>query len=393
MTRYIEIIFDDSGSMNATLNGEQKHLIAKRLFKEKILPALGKKGDSIVLRTLSNSCSFKSSFAKKLPNNLVGMMQVIDAIRCEKGTPLYFTIKDSIEACKVAVAKEKHIFILTDGDDTCNIPFENIIDDDFLAIKDQLNLNSILVQFAVDDPLSQNNLTAFTQKIKATSVVITSGDLKDFNLVGSKLIKAFHKTGLSTANGFPHCFDEIDGISLPLELLSYTQGFDFYLVELLHKEGLLSWKPSKTKNITPTQQAELLFLYSLRFRNNLPESLVKQMLSTLQKPYKYSFDCIYWDFKDRVWKYFTEVSEVQILPNPDAKFADRGNTREIDYLVTNYPKKANQDYFSDELYEVVSNNESIANESFQLIKKQNYSDFLPFFTTLREGDYVRFEGK
>ena len=29
MKRYIEIIFDDSGSMNEYVNGEQKHLIAK----------------------------------------------------------------------------------------------------------------------------------------------------------------------------------------------------------------------------------------------------------------------------------------------------------------------------------------------------------------------------
>jgi hypothetical protein len=159
MTRYKEIIFDDSGSMNATLNGEEKHHIAKRLFKEKILPTLGKKGDTVVLRTLSNSCSFNSSFAEKLPNNLAEMIQIIDAIRCEKGTPLYFTIKDSIQACKVAVAKEKHIFILTDGDDTCGIPFENIINDDFSIIKNQLNLNTILVQFAVEDELSQNNVT------------------------------------------------------------------------------------------------------------------------------------------------------------------------------------------------------------------------------------------
>ena len=38
--RYIEIIFDDSGSMDSYINGEPKHIIAKRLFKEKIIPKL-----------------------------------------------------------------------------------------------------------------------------------------------------------------------------------------------------------------------------------------------------------------------------------------------------------------------------------------------------------------
>ena len=37
MKRYIEIIFEGSGSMNEAIKGEPKHKIAKRLYKEKII--------------------------------------------------------------------------------------------------------------------------------------------------------------------------------------------------------------------------------------------------------------------------------------------------------------------------------------------------------------------
>jgi hypothetical protein len=103
MKRYIEIIFDDSYSMNSSINGEQKHLIAKRLFKEKILPTIGKSGDLIYLRKLSSACGLNNSVREKLPNNLIGMSNIIDSIDCLKDTPLFYTVKDSIESCKLEV--------------------------------------------------------------------------------------------------------------------------------------------------------------------------------------------------------------------------------------------------------------------------------------------------
>lgn len=322
MKRYIEIIFDDSGSMNGFVNGEQKHIIAKKLFKEKILPNVGKKGDEIVLRRLSDSCSPSCSFIESLPNDINEMSRIIDSIKCNKSTPLYYTIKDSIDACRAVKADEKHIFILTDGDDTCMINPESILGKDFGKIKDQLNLNTILIQFAISDSLSQNNLTAFAQKLGATNVVINSNDLKDFDLVEKKITKAFITSGVNKNSKFPHCFDTLTGDTTNFDLLELFSGFDFYLVEILYKEKLLSWKPLKNKKISATQLGELDFIYTLRFKNNLPESTVKQMLTHLQFPYKYSFDYIYWDFKERVWKYFPEIPEVNLLPNPEAGNAD-----------------------------------------------------------------------
>jgi hypothetical protein len=47
MKRYIEIVFDDSGSMNETVNGEPKHITAKRIIKEQIIPKLDFKNSEV----------------------------------------------------------------------------------------------------------------------------------------------------------------------------------------------------------------------------------------------------------------------------------------------------------------------------------------------------------
>lgn len=357
MKRYIEIIFDDSYSMTSSINGEEKHLIAKRLFKDKILKSIGKRGDLVYLRKLSSSCGFNNSDREKLPNSLIGMSNIIDSINCFKNTPLFYTVKDSIESCKLEIADEKHIFILTDGDDTCNVESELILGTDYLKIKNQLNLNAILIQFAIDSSLTENNLTAFSQKIGATNLIINSNELKDFTSIDNKLKKAFQLSGFDKKSPLlkSNCLedDKIDSFAL----LELTQGIDFYLVELLFKENLLSWQPNREKDITPIQKLELDFLYSLRFRNNFPEALVKQMLSTLQKPYIYSFSDIYWDFKKRIWRYLPEIPVIQRLSNPDALLADN-NKADLFYLDD---EKMNENFDVKENYEVnlLENNRSV----------------------------------
>jgi hypothetical protein len=381
MKRYIEIIFDDSYSMNSSINGEKKHLIAKRLFKDMILPTIGKSGDSIYLRKLSSSCGLNNSIREKLPNNLTAMSNSIDSIDCFKSTPLFYTVKDSIETCKLEVADEKHIFILTDGDDTCNINPESILGKDFLKIKNQLNLNTILIQFAIESSITENNLTAFSQKIGATNLVINTNELKDFSLLGKKLNKAFQLSGLDKKSPLVQSISVDGNKSDSFDLLELIEGIDFYLVELLYKENLLSWKPNRKKDITSIQKLELDFLYTLRFRNNLPEALVKQMLSTLQKPYHYSFSDIYWDFKLRVWKYFPEIPDLKTLPNPAALLADKKE----DDLIFADEKKISEDFNVEENYEV---NLLEYKDSFKLVKCKNIPNKEPFY--LKKGDIVRF---
>lgn len=388
MKRYIEIIFDDSYSMNTLINGEEKHLIAKRLFKDKILPIIGKSADLIYLRKLSSSCGLNNSQREKLPNNLIGMSNIIDSIYCIKNTPLFYTVKDSIETCKLEVADEKHIFILTDGDDTCNVNPELILGKDFLKIKNQLNLNTILIQFAIESSITENNLTAFSQKIGATNLVINTSELKDFNLLGKKLNKAFQLSGFDKKSPLVQSNSDEEKNSDSFDFLELIEGIDFYLVELLYKENLLSWKPSRKKDISPIQKLELDFLYTLRFRNNHSEALVKQMLSNLQKPYHYSFSHIYWDFKDREWKYFPEVPILKTLLNPDALFADKKN----EDLFSENDKKISENFEEGENYEVnLLNINKSHKDMFKLVICKYVMNKEPIY--LKEGDLVSFKNR
>jgi hypothetical protein len=381
MKRYIEIIFDDSGSMNEYVNGEQKHLIAKRIIKEQIIPKIDFKNSEVYLRTLSRDC--KTGFSKKiiLDHTIQHINDEIDNIICTKSTPLYYTIKDSIEACKNSGFSESHIFILTDGDDTCSTSPEQILGNDFLKIKQQLNLNTILVQFAIESDITKNNLTALGQKIAATNVVIDTKDLKNKIVLDQKITKSFIKSGLNSNIPFPHCQVEMKNDIYMAELIEY----DFFLVKLLYQEKFLSWKPTLKKKLTSEQTTELEFLYNLRFKNNLPEAQVRLMLSALQKPYQYSFDCIYWDFKERVWKYFDDIPKLNLLDNPDALLADN-----FDHLNLEYKEKETELFDKRTPYEVIllPLNDKY-NDRFKLVKFE--FDGSGSTIILQKGDIVEFK--
>lgn len=376
MKRYIEIIFDNSGSMNSFINNRQKHIIAKSIFKDNIIPKLDLKNDYVVLRTLSSGCNNGLSEAKRLDNDKLKMIDTIDSISCYGSTPLYYTIKDSIEACKHSKANEKFIFILTDGDDTCFISPEAILGNGFIKIKKQLNLNTILVQFAVESSVTKNNLTAFSQKIGATNISINSNELLDNEIIDKRLNKAFIKSGLNKNSKIPNC----KAVDLDFFQIEQCIEYDLYLVELLYEEKFLKWKPSLKKWIDSNQKMELDFIYTLRFRNCIAESQVKQMLIQLQKPYYYSFECIYWDFKERVWKYFPEIPELNLVPNPEAKFDD--NFQELNIQNLDSEK---ENFNSDENYIV----KSIKNIKGDFIIKKYNGDGVNT-TILRDGNIIRF---
>ncbi len=378
MKRYIEIIFDNSGSMNSFINNKPKHIIAKRIFKDAIIPKLDFKNDYVVLRTLSSGCNNGLSEAKRLDNDKLKMIDTIDSISCYGSTPLYYTIKDSIVACEKSGAHESHIFILTDGDDTCYINPESILGNNFLKIKAQLNLNTILVQFAIESDISKNNLTAFSQKIGAKNVIVNSNEIEDFDIINIKISKAFIQTGLDKKGKFPHC--KVEDLN-EFYQLGQCNEYDYYLVELLYEEKLLKWKPSLKKWLDSAQKFELDFLYTLRFKNCLPENQVKQMLSQLQKPYIYSFECIYWDFKERVWKYFPETPKVNLVPNPEAKFED--NIKELNIQNLDSEK---ENFNSNENYIVKSKNN--IRGDFNIEK---YNGDVTNTTILSDSDIIRFK--
>lgn len=384
MKKYIEIIFDDSGSMNEHVNGEPKHISAKKIIKEQIIPKLDFKNSEVYLRTLSQDC--KTGFSKviKLSGTIQSINDEIDNIFCYKSTPLYYTIKDSIEACKNSGFSESHIFILTDGDDTCFESPEKILGIDFLKIKNQINLNTILVQFVIESNITKNNLTALGQKIGATNVIIETEDLKDKNRLEKKLTKSFIESGLNKNIPFPHCIIDTNNGSIMAELTEY----DFYLVHLLYQEKFLSWKPTLKKKLSSEQIAELDFLYTLRFKNQIPETQLRLMLSSLQKPYIYSFDCIYWDFKERNWKYFQDIPELKVFDNPEAKNADFNNSElysdELDDI---------QNFIEDDIYIVEMF--PIPHSEINRFNLKNIEPTLimPEIVNLRESDFVKFSSK
>lgn len=385
MKRYIEIIFDNSGSMNKFINNKPKHIIAKSIFKNTIIPKLDLKNDKIVLRTFASGCERGISLSIELNNDKIKMINSIDLIQCCGGTPLYYTIKDSIDACNKVYANEKFIFILTDGDDTCSKSPYEILGNDFLKIKDQLNLNTILVQFAIESSIAKNNLTYFGQKIGATNVFVSSSEANNLNVIEKKLTKAFIESGLNK-KGFPHC--EVKNADHKYKLADLPE-YDINFIQLLYFEKLVSWNPLKIKFIDSSQLMELDFVYTMRFRNCLSESSVKQMLLQLEKPYIYSFDCIYWDFKLRVWKYFPEISDLKPISNPDALFADV----EVGDLFYRDKNKTSENFKEGVNYQVnLLEMNDLYKAKYNLVNEYEYGiNKEPIF--LKNGDIVRFSAK
>ena len=111
------------------------------------------------------------------------------------------------------------------------------------------------------------------------------------------------------------------------------------------------------------------------------------MLFQLQKPYCYSFDCIYWDFKERAWKYLPEIPEVNLLPNPDAMNAD--NPREELFLENTFDKEE----FSSNSYRVRLKNDIIDNDIIEsyILEEYNYDVINPII--LRDNDIVQFRNR
>jgi hypothetical protein len=316
--RYIEIVLDNSGSMSTPLGSEPRYIVAQRIFETSILPAIGEPGDKVVLRLLRHGCQ-GHSLMEVLPNDRGAMLDRIRKVTPDGGTPLYFTTLDAINTCRNELAEEYLIFVLTDGEDTCGVPMEKVIPKD-LVDRFVRTYNVLLCQFAVDDPLTQNNLTAFSSYVGGTSVIIDgSGSLDDMNRI---LSNALVRTGFSAKLPLDPCYTRIKGFPLAWKELESQEGIDFHQARLLWQEGLLSWMPEPDMQVDPTQAAELRFVHGVRIRSMLPEPLVQAMFSQLQKPYRYAHDCIYWDFARARWRYFPQKASLNVFEHPDNETND-----------------------------------------------------------------------
>jgi hypothetical protein len=383
MKRYIEIVYDNSGSMNARIGNKTKYEIAQELFEKDILPVIGLRGDHVVLRLLRNGCEDSISNAETLPNQRNLMLNRIKAINHDQSTPLFYTVFDSVEACRNIIADEYLIFVLTDGDDTCGTRIEQLIDENTLK-KYVRFYKVLLVQLDVDSPISRNNLTAFTNALGGQAISLDSTD--SIAQMRRKLKMALNVSGFSNKLPVEHCFDSLPGFDLTWEEIE-NSGISFHQAMLLSQKGLLSWIPDMTLNVTTLQNAELKFLFSLLYKSGIPEDLAKTMLSQLKKPYYYSYDCIYWDFAAARWRYFPQQNQIQQLPNRDAKFDDfpeKNKGKELD--------RNNTLYSEHEIYRVELA-PTIA-PAFQLVKDNSLDfDIKPKTKVLKDGDRVIFRWK
>jgi hypothetical protein len=383
MKRYIEIVYDNSGSMNELVGGKKKYEIAQELFEKDILPSIGLKGDHVVLRLLRRNCEDSISRTEILPNQRSLMLNRIKGINHDQSTPLFYTVYDAVEACRNVRADEYLIFVLTDGDDTCGTRIEELIDEDTLK-KYVRFYKVLLVQLAVDSPISRNNLTAFTNALGGQAISLDSSD--SITQMRKKLKLALNISGFSNKLPLEHCFDSLPGFDINWDEIE-NSGISYHQSMLLYQKGLLSWSPDLNANVSTLQIAELKFLHSLIFRSGIPEDLTKTMLSQLKKPYYYSFDCIYWDFAAARWKYFTQQNRIQQLPNREARFEDfpeKNMMRDLD--------ERHSHYLDTETYRVEQ--APTLMPAFQLVKEDPSDlDFKVKTKILKEGDRVIFKWK
>jgi len=384
MKRYIEIVYDNSGSMNGHIGNKTKYEIAQDLFEKEILPTIGLKGDHIVLRLLGEGCREETSNSEALTiGGINNRKSMLDRIICvdanHSSTPLFYTILDAIQACKNERADEYLIFVLTDGDDTCNVKMEELISEDLIE-KYVKFYKVLLVQLGINSDKSKNNLTAFTSYLGGQTISLDSDD--SVSLMRTKLKKALNISGFSVKFPLLHCYDSQPGFNLSWEELA-TSGIDFHQALLLYNKNILSWQPEFTLSVSSLQLAELKFLFGLYFKTGLEDSMIKTMLAQLKMPYYYSHDCIYWDFLAARWKYFIPQNIVKQMDNPKAKHDDRPN----EYIIDDIDEIEKETYYQQKTY-IVELIPTI-NPGFQLIPVDHVQK-IDNSKILTPGDLVKF---
>lgn len=85
------------------------------------------------------------------------------------------------------------------------------------------------------------------------------------------------------------------------EVVCDRVGLNWMSALSLHRSGWLSFNPKSVGELKPSQKAELTFLGSL-VAGGCDGSLLKRLLSGLQKPYAYRISRVYFDWAHRCWR-------------------------------------------------------------------------------------------
>jgi hypothetical protein len=386
LKRYIEVIFDNSGSMQSKIGNAYKYDLAKEIFRETVLPFLNDGTDDFGLRLLRDGC-YGLSQNVRCSSKIELCNEIISINRFDNSTPLYATIKDSVEYCSIisSTYDEIHLFVLTDGEDNCDQALSDIFKKD--ALKNlNINLDLLLVQFGVGSKIQSNNLTAFSNYIGAKTIQVTSEDLRNINFAKSSMKKELEKSTLNNTYQLPHCFDsDTNQVQLNWDEIEKL-GLSRFWASILFEEKFISWNPVERNSIFEFEYNELQFLCSLRFKSNIPRELIVNMLQQLISPYYYCLDEIYWDFNAAKWKYFEKPIETEIIDNPD-RF-DEENLYQNDRFFQ-LDRDQSQIFRPGACYEVIKSDNNIGiNYSLQPTDIQ-----IGNMKQLHEGDFIQFNEK
>lgn len=395
MKRYIEILFDDSGSMTGIhASGKLKHEVAKDLFVKSVLPSIGEPEDQVMLRLLRDigcrpiNSGIKPDFIGPTRKNIEDSIRGIN--RFDKSTPLYLTLKESIEECarlksSGAQFEDYMIFVLTDGGDTCNHDIREVISENELK-KWKVTipkLEPVLVQFNVENSISKNNLSGAFKYLGGRSVSVNDASNRSVSLV-KKTIKRAGFEGYI----IPHCIEsDPAGVSYSWQELE-KEKILFHQAQLLSHSKLLSFEPDINKKVTHDQYHELKFLHGLAFSTQIPMNIIHAMVAQLERPLLYSHDCIRWDFSTAKW---VEIQKAEFYAFEEDKMArfsdDRVNFRRDDFDRSR--DRIRSRYYPGVRYIV----DSISPDEFTLIKEEMVNLDRPnrVKAVLRYGDVVRFE--
>lgn len=330
MKRYIEVVFDDSGSMACKhLSGKPKHEVAKNIFHNSVLPMISGSQDTVALRLLRNSgCDSsrrKGSHGDIYDGDPKGLSQAVDRISgFNKRTPLYLTIRDALDQCAEEKNKGKYtsfkVFVLTDGGDTCSDDFHNIISRDEVQ-KWNIefpDLEPVLVQFDVSNAVTRNNLTSAIRRLGGRSVSISDATPRSIKAVSATLRKA----GFKGTGKLSPCIESAPtGPSVTWEKL-IEEGILFHQAKLLRESRILDFNPEIDKPVSADEAVALRFVHAIAFGSTIPLVLVRTMLAQLERPLLYTHDCIQWNFKLARWEQVQPPEQYEFLEDPSVHGAD-----------------------------------------------------------------------
>lgn len=395
MKRYIEIVFDDSGSMASNhSSGKPRHLVAKDLFLKSILPSIGNDDDHVVLRLLRETgCSERvnGSSARRIGSNRIAIENEIRSIsNFSKSTPLYLTLRDAIEEC--AKFKRNHapysdylIIVLTDGGDTCCHDIRDVISDAQLKEWKIVlpKLEPVLVQFDVSSSISRANLTGAIQFLGGRSVVVDDANKASLENVRKTLKKAGFE-----GNHLPHCIDSNPSGKGWTWMDLEKEGISFHHATMLSQYRLLSFEPNLDKDVEHDHYYELKFLHGLAFASQIPYNIVRSMVAQLERPLLYSHDCIRWDFSKAKWVEIKKPEFHSFKVDESARIADMKKDESLNFF-TEYDNPNGSIYNRFREYKVIPIGE------FKFTLERCYEEELPSSPrpkTIKIGDIIKVKG-